>query len=431
MSSAGDNSSKSESASSQEGSDESLGFADELEAELQAESEDEFSPTSEPGAFQEADVQTSVEELPEPPPLTGIKLPSEIELNPADFVTPRNTRPVTPHPGFIWGMCIACGHAEGTTPDPGCSGTQKEFDLDEDESGSQPDEPAGAQQYQVLPDLGGIRMHSSEVNRYRKRKMGQLEKDGKLTLVLDLDHTVLNSSQFHSITQEQHEMLVGLLNGEHKDCPKGPHSCAALLHHNPVIGMWTKLRPYIREFLQNMNELYQLYIYTMGNRGYANAMARLLDDDQSLFGNRIISRDDLKGKTKNLQNVLSDERCLLILDDSVSVWPDHDRNLLVAPRYHFFPQSCKDFGALSPSLLISHRDEDESCGWLPAVEQPLRRVHRAFFDAAEGDKPDVRDLLAQERKQVLAGVRVLFSGCLLYTSPSPRDRTRSRMPSSA
>ena len=25
----------------------------------------------------------------------------------------------------------------------------------------------------------------------------------------------------------------------------------------------------------------------------------------------------------------------------------------------------------------------------------------------------------------------LFSNCLLYTSPSPRDRTRSRMPSSA
>ena len=26
---------------------------------------------------------------------------------------------------------------------------------------------------------------------------------------------------------------------------------------------------------------------------------------------------------------------------------------------------------------------------------------------------------------------VLFQDCLLYTSPSPRDRTRSRMPSSA
>ena len=26
---------------------------------------------------------------------------------------------------------------------------------------------------------------------------------------------------------------------------------------------------------------------------------------------------------------------------------------------------------------------------------------------------------------------VVYQGCLLYTSPSPRDRTRSRMPSSA
>ena len=29
------------------------------------------------------------------------------------------------------------------------------------------------------------------------------------------------------------------------------------------------------------------------------------------------------------------------------------------------------------------------------------------------------------------GGQTLYSPCLLYTSPSPRDRTRSRMPSSA
>src|SRR5665811_157591 len=29
------------------------------------------------------------------------------------------------------------------------------------------------------------------------------------------------------------------------------------------------------------------------------------------------------------------------------------------------------------------------------------------------------------------GERVVLASCLLYTSPSPRDRTRSRMPSSA
>ena len=35
-------------------------------------------------------------------------------------------------------------------------------------------------------------------------------------------------------------------------------------------------------------------------------------------------------------------------------------------------------------------------------------------------------------RQALDAVKVpLAGGCLLYTSPSPRDRTRSRMPSSA
>ena len=36
---------------------------------------------------------------------------------------------------------------------------------------------------------------------------------------------------------------------------------------------------------------------------------------------------------------------------------------------------------------------------------------------------------AQDAKKYLMGT--LFGDCLLYTSPSPRDRTRSRMPSSA
>ena len=57
-----------------------------------------------------------------------------------------------------------------------------------------------------------------------------------------------------------------------------------------------------------------------------------------------------------------------------------------------------------------------------------------------------RDLLGQRSKSTLlvagvkvatqtppirSGRRVIFLTCLLYTSPSPRDRTRSRMPSSA
>ena len=36
-----------------------------------------------------------------------------------------------------------------------------------------------------------------------------------------------------------------------------------------------------------------------------------------------------------------------------------------------------------------------------------------------------------KQAQTPSAYRTLYSGCLLYTSPSPRDRTRSRMPSSA
>ena len=36
----------------------------------------------------------------------------------------------------------------------------------------------------------------------------------------------------------------------------------------------------------------------------------------------------------------------------------------------------------------------------------------------------------KQAKDTVKGL-YLYGGCLLYTSPSPRDRTRSRMPSSA
>ena len=39
--------------------------------------------------------------------------------------------------------------------------------------------------------------------------------------------------------------------------------------------------------------------------------------------------------------------------------------------------------------------------------------------------------ISPEKGLDLASSAQLYVGCLLYTSPSPRDRTRSRMPSSA
>ena len=51
-------------------------------------------------------------------------------------------------------------------------------------------------------------------------------------------------------------------------------------------------------------------------------------------------------------------------------------------------------------------------------------VVRVQFDT---DSPDINELLIVDNERKTQ----LLVDCLLYTSPSPRDRTRSRMPSSA
>ena len=45
--------------------------------------------------------------------------------------------------------------------------------------------------------------------------------------------------------------------------------------------------------------------------------------------------------------------------------------------------------------------------------------------------PGQEELVSSMETYVGGGAALFTLGCLLYTSPSPRDRTRSRMPSSA
>ena len=54
------------------------------------------------------------------------------------------------------------------------------------------------------------------------------------------------------------------------------------------------------------------------------------------------------------------------------------------------------------------------------------------FDGVHaGHQEILKKLVKKSKEQGLPSLVISFSVCLLYTSPSPRDRTRSRMPSSA
>ena len=57
-----------------------------------------------------------------------------------------------------------------------------------------------------------------------------------------------------------------------------------------------------------------------------------------------------------------------------------------------------------------------------------KKGYEVFVSDIKGIDPDLQDFLNQEGIQWEAGKHTI---CLLYTSPSPRDRQKSRMPSSA
>ena len=54
-----------------------------------------------------------------------------------------------------------------------------------------------------------------------------------------------------------------------------------------------------------------------------------------------------------------------------------------------------------------------------------------FVLIGEGDKTLIELISNLDTKKEIGHVNGIAYSCLLYTSPSPRDRTRSRMPSSA
>ena len=70
---------------------------------------------------------------------------------------------------------------------------------------------------------------------------------------------------------------------------------------------------------------------------------------------------------------------------------------------------------------------------LPDPGEGLTEADLVTWHVAVGDTVKVNDIVVEvETAKSLVELPVPFAGtCLLYTSPSPRDRTRSRMPSSA
>ncbi|KAM0880422.1 hypothetical protein ACQ4PT_033586 [Festuca glaucescens] len=240
----------------------------------------------------------------------------------------------------------------------------------------------------------------------------------KLCLVLDLDHTLLNSAKFIEVDPIHEEILW---KKEEQDRER-PERHLFRFHH---MQMWTKLRPGIWNFLEKASKLYELHLYTMGNKLYATEMAKVLDPTGALFAGRVISRggdgnsrggdgdtfdgDDRTPKSKDLDGVLGMESAVVIIDDSVRVWPHNKNNMIVVERYTYFPCSRRQFGLPGPSLLEIDRDERPEDGTLASSLSVIGRIHQNFFSHPNLNDADVRSILASEQRRILAGCRIVFS----------------------
>ncbi|KAJ3701505.1 hypothetical protein LUZ61_005210 [Rhynchospora tenuis] len=252
------------------------------------------------------------------------------------------------------------------------------------------------------------------IQRERARRIAEQNKmfaAKKLCLVLDLDHTLLNSAKFVEVDPVHEEILR---QKEEQDREKLQRHLFRFQH----MGMWTKLRPGIWNFLEKASKLFEMHLYTMGNKLYATEMAKVLDPKGSLFAGRVISRgddgdsvdgDDRVPKSKDLEGVLGMESAVVIIDDSVRVWPHNKHNLIVVERYTYFPCSRRQFGLPGPSLLELDLDERPEDGTLASSLAVIERIHANFFMHRSLNDADVRNILAAEQKKVLGGCKIVFS----------------------
>ena len=324
------------------------------------------------------------------------------------------------HPAFVFGICVHCGRRAETTTTTTTNKTDADVpDNDDDDDDNKKEEKGKTTAVRYLHE--GLTVSDKLLREAKREERKATLKQGKIFLVLDLDHTVLNSCRFDEVNDEERATLdakvakreeedelrktllgmVGSGNGRGGRRPRFPD-----LYRLSHFSTYTKLRPYVFEFLEAAAKICRMHVYTMGDKNYAHEMASLIDPEGKYFHGRIIGNSDSTcSKTKDLDIVLGGDDCTMIVDDTSRVWPRHARNLIRVDRYHFFRKSATSFKEMEKSSVMERgldEGEAEEEGALAKHREVLKDVlavltvaHRmmAFSDSGDdgGDAREIRD----------------------------------------
>ncbi|KAF3907066.1 hypothetical protein ABW21_db0200638 [Orbilia brochopaga] len=202
----------------------------------------------------------------------------------------------------------------------------------------------------VTHDNTGLKISRGEAENIEKEAKKRLLSSKKLSLVVDLDQTIIQATVDPTV-------------GEWRDDPSNPNYDAVkdvaafqLLDEGAGgRGCWyyVKLRPGLKRFLEGISKLYECHIYTMGTRAYAMSIAKIVDPQGDIFGERILSRDESGSLTsKSLERLFPvDTKMVVIIDDRGDVWKWSDNLIKVTP-YDFFV----GIGDINSSFLPKRHD---------------------------------------------------------------------------
>ncbi|KAJ2467407.1 CTD phosphatase Fcp1 [Coemansia sp. RSA 2322] len=319
----------------------------------------------------------------------------------------------------------------------------------------------------------------------------------KLSLIIDLDQTIIHARDTRDPQFES--WLIANYNGPPSASSKGKESAETESPSSSTPSLpsdvgsfylpegperyFIKLRPGLRDFLERVSQLYEMHIYTMGIRSYANAVAALIDPEQRYFNGRILSRDDSGSVTrKTLKRLFPiDTSMVAILDDRADVW-EWSPNLIKVRPYEFFrgvgdinagllpaAQRTEPVSPDAPSPSLAQAEEklstspsatsstgnhprdsndplvqaernveangqpgspsdgrplliDNDCE-LETIQTVLTQLHKKYYSVLDASRspplPDTAQLLARNRRQILGGITIVFTAAFPINQGAP------------
>ncbi|KAJ9644870.1 CTD phosphatase Fcp1 [Knufia peltigerae] len=221
-----------------------------------------------------------------------------------------------PHEVQFQGMCTNCGK-----------------DMTTVQAGSDTSDTDRAP-IRMAHDTQHLTISKEEASKIDEEAKRRLLSSRKLSLVVDLDQTIIHAAVDPTIAEWMKDP-----ENPNYDAVKDVRSFQLVDDGPGMRGCWyyIKLRPGLEDFLQHIARLYELHIYTMGTRQYAQQIANIVDPDRTYFGDRILSRDESGSMVaKNLERLFPvDTKMVVIIDDRGDVWK-WSANLVRVTPFDFF-----------------------------------------------------------------------------------------------